>query len=180
MSLSDTFPDIFSFPELATPITWDFSRQVTNTWMTERPSQTCRCFQTRLPIHWCHWSGCPKWRQLQYIRHVDLAVRYSSRLWNNKWVNGFMVVPVRWCPPPPSASTSSGVMCQWVNPFLLCEVWLIEPRRSPETTARSSHTPCCKIMSLQREGTLYMGGGRHLVWGRDEYIQMKWGIFLTD
>lgn len=44
-------------------------------------------------------------------------------------------------------------------------VWSLINTASTESseTGATSHTPCCKIMSLQREGIIYMGGETHFL-----------------
>lgn len=44
-------------------------------------------------------------------------------------------------------------------------VWSLINTASTESseTGATSHTPCCKIMSLQREGIIYKGGERHFL-----------------
>lgn len=56
---------------------------------------------------------------------------------------------------------SRAMSAPW-TPWPLCEVWLIQRQHGAQRLGAASHTPRCKIMSLQQDGIKYMGRGRHL------------------
>lgn len=104
---------------------------------------------TSASVQWNRWAML--WRTVKKAQITQKVVVLVLL----HWENGLCVFPLK------PSSVEWAVPCQPVDP--LTAVWSLintAPTWSSETGA-ASHTPCCKIMSLQRDGIKYMGRGRH-------------------
>lgn len=114
-------------------------------------------------------SCCPLQRRGERETGRTMSASVQGKRWATRWKKrsslGAVALRERcvgcvFLPLKPS-SMARAMPCQPADP--LTAVWSLintAPTWSWETGA-ASHTPCCKIMSLQRDGIKYMGRGRH-------------------